>query len=509
MTRSIKAVLLALLAVSVALPTAYTTFIHSERAIVIGAHEATVQPDFSGHAQINFGPLLPKVRLPAEAPLGIGVDVRLGEADVTDLNQLVARDAVIASQPQGEIAAVRSQVVSMAVDALLRGVGGALLVLLIAILGWKAVGQKRRRALWKVARHPDARQKIGALSVTALTLGALVLVATPERPRAGDSAWVPIGTVFPSLPADPVLDHVEIAEGASTRGSKAIVEGALSTYRDSVAFYGKLAETAQSVTVRTPLEDETTALVVTDRHDNIGMDPVARAIAEQAQSTMLIDLGDDTSSGQSWETFSLNSLAREFEGFDIVSVAGNHDTGPTIRKQMEDKGFTVLGGEPVTVDGIRFLGSSDPRSSGLTAGYDGDESDNIAAIRTQDEALTQAACDDGEVSVIAVHSPSSAKQAAASGCADLVLSGHLHRQVGPTVLTGLNGRSTTTLSTGSTGGAVYAFALGSKLRRSAQVTIVTFADGVPVGLQPVTFEPGGIITVADYTPITASARNSE
>jgi predicted phosphodiesterase len=468
-----------------------------------------VHPDFSNYARIDFGAVLPQVRLPADAPLGIGVDIRLGDSEVDDLNKLVARDAVIASQPQGEIAAVRSQLISMAIDAVLRGLGVALLALLIAILGWKAVGRRRRRALWAAARHPDRGQKIGAASVAVLTVVGLVLIATPERPRSDDAAWVPIGRVFPLLPADPVLDRVEIAEGASTSGSKAIVEGALSTYRDSVAFYGKLAEQAKSVIVRTPLEGETTALVVTDRHDNIGMDPVARAIADQARATMLIDLGDDTSSGQSWETFSLNSLAREFDGFDIVSVAGNHDTGPTITKQMKDKEFTVLDGKPVTVGGVRFLGSSDPRSSGLTAGYNGNESDNIAAIKSQDTELTTAACDDGGINVIAVHSPSSAKQAAASGCADLVLSGHLHRQVGPTLVTGLNGRSTTTLSTGSTGGAVYAFALGSKLRRSAQVTIVTFDDGVPVGLQPVTFEPGGSITVAEYAPIEASQRATE
>ncbi len=38
------------------------------------------------------------------------------------------------------------------------------------------------------------------------------------------------------------------------------------------------------------------------------------------------------------------------------------------------------------------------------------------------------------------------------------------------------------------------------------MTIVTFADGKPVGLQPVSFEPGGIIRVADYSPITTSPR---
>lgn len=506
MRLALKVLLLVLLAVGVALPTAYSTFIHSEREVIIGAHEATVQPTFSGYARIDFGTLIPQIRLPADAPLGLGVDVRLGDSEITQLDQLVARDAAIAAQPQGEIAAVRSTISSMLIDAAMRALGAALLAVLIAILAWRAIGHTRRRAIWAAARHPRRRQVVGAAVVGVITVAALVLVAAPDRPRSDDKAWVPIGSVFPELPSDAVLDKVEIAQGASTSGSRALVEGALATYRTSVSFYGRLAVSAAAADVRTPLEGETTALVVTDRHDNIGMDPVARAIADRAGARMLIDLGDDTSNGASWEAFSINSLAREFRDFEIVAVAGNHDTGPTVRKQMKDEGFTVLDGKPVTVDGVRFIGSSDPRSSGLTAGYSGDETRNNNSLRKQDERLEKAACDAGDVSVIAVHSPSSARQAAASGCADLVLSGHLHRQVGPTAVDGANGRTTTTLTTGSTGGAVYAFALGSKLRREAQVTIVTFADGKPVGLQPVSFEPGGIIQVADYTPVTTSPR---
>ena len=506
MTRALKVLLLVLLAVGVALPTAYSTFIHSERDVVIGAHEATVQPTFSGYARIDFGTLIPQMRVPSETPLGLGVDIRLGDSEITNLEQLVARDAAIAAQPQGEIASVRSTVISMLIDAAMRALGAALLAVLVAVLAWRAIGQPRRRAIWDAAHHPQRHQVLGACGVAVVTIAALVLVAAPDRPRSDDKAWEPIGSVFPELPSDKVLDQVEIAQGASTSGSRAIVEGALATYRTSVAFYGRLAVSAATTVVRTPLEGETTALVVTDRHDNIGMDPVARAIADRAGARMLIDLGDDTSNGASWETFSINSLAREFRDFDIVSVAGNHDTGDTVRKQMKDKGFTVLDGKPVTIDGVRFLGSSDPRSSGLTAGYHGDPSENSISMRQQAEQLEKAACDDKKVNVIAVHSPSSGNRAAASGCADLVLSGHLHRQVGPTTVNGANGRTTTTLTTGSTGGAVYAFALGSKLRREAQVTIVTFADGKPVGLQPVSFEPGGFIQVADYSPITPSPR---
>lgn len=506
MRLTLKVVLLVLLGLGVGLPTTYTTFVHSERSIVIGAHDATVQPNFDGYARIDFGTLIPRIRLPAETPLGIGVDIRLGDSAVTDLSQLVARDAVIASQPQGEIAAVRSAMLSMLVAAMMRGLGVALLAVLIAVLAWRAIGGERRRAIWSVIRRPGRREVVAVVTVAAVTASALVLVAAPDRSSDDRASWVPVDSVFPQLPDDAVLDKVEIVEGGSTTSSKAIVEGALATYRTSVAFYGKLAVSAATTTVRTPLPGETTALVVTDRHDNIGMDPVARAVADRAKARLLIDLGDDTSTGASYEEFSINSLAREFRDFDVVSVAGNHDTGRTVRQQMKDKGFTVLDGRTVTVDGITFLGSSDPRSSGLVAGYFGDSADNDSLIAAQDRELTKVACEAGDVSVIAVHSPSSAKQAAASGCADLVLSGHLHRQVGPERVNGVNGRLTTTLTTGSTGGAVYAFALGSKLRRTAQVTIVTFADGRPVGLQPVNFDPGGTIEVEPYTPVVTSPR---
>ncbi|MFZ0141947.1 MAG: metallophosphoesterase, partial [Aeromicrobium sp.] len=103
----LQALALSVVAVIVGAPVAYSTFVHSERHVVIGAHDATVVPALDGFATLDFGPLLPRVRLPAEAVAGIGVDISLGNAEVESLDQLVARDAVIASQPEGEIAAVR------------------------------------------------------------------------------------------------------------------------------------------------------------------------------------------------------------------------------------------------------------------------------------------------------------------------------------------------------------------------------------------------------------------
>ena len=62
-------------------------------------------------------------------------------------------------------------------------------------------------------------------------------------------------------------------------------------------------------------------------------------------------------------------------------------------------------------------------------------------------------------------------------------------QVGPDRVLGDNGESGWTYTNGTTGGAAYAVALGSKLRRDAQVTLVTYRDGEPVGLQPITISP--------------------
>ena len=71
------------------------------------------------------------------------------------------------------------------------------------------------------------------------------------------------------------------------------------------------------------------------------------------------------------------------------------------------------------------------------------------------------------------------------GCADLVVGGHTHVQAGPTRVVGENGATGYTYTTGTTGGAAYAIALGSKPRRPAGISLVTYRDGRPVG------RPGG------------------
>lgn len=495
------------------LPVAWVTFTDSVRELTIGPHQATVRPAFDSHATLDFGPLLPLVRVPVDAPGPLGVDIRLGEAQVETLEELVQQDAVIASQPQGEIAEVRAAVTDMATVAALRGAGVTLIVTALTVGVWRGVGPRRRRRLVHDLRHPSGPQLVTTLTVVAaLGVGVALVVTSPDEGERPEPDWVAVRSVFPQLPDDPVLDTLQVSDGSITRGSRALVEGALYLYEDSVSFYGELAETAAEAELRQPEEDEFTALVVADRHDNIGMDPVARVIADLAGAELLINVGDDTSQGDDWEQFSVNSLAREFDGLDKVAVSGNHDTATT-EEQLRDAGFTVLEGEPVEVGGVRFLGDNDPRGTTL-AGYTETAEERDRLVVEQDAELLEAACaaDEAEerASVLVVHSWGSARDVAASGCTDLVLSGHLHYQVGPQAIEGDGDAPTTRLTIGSTGGAVFPIALGSKLRREAQVAVVTFdADGVPVGVQVVSFTPSGDVGVGEYVELPLPAAEAE
>lgn len=491
---------------------AVVAFLHDDRAVTLGAHAATVTATFDGHATVQAGPLLPEFRLTSDAPLGIGARIVLHDSPITNFEEILARDAAIAAAPEGEIAKVEGELKDAALDAVIRGLAAAVATGVGIAVVWRAVGPERRselRASW-----PPPRRTAVTAGALAVVLVASVWVALPNRQPDRAVVWVPMTTEFPELNAMAadvgVLSGVEVSKGAAVTGGKAVLDGAISTYRESVEFYGDLAaKVADAEGIREPEGDEVTALVVSDRHDNITMDQVAAAVAERADVSFVINLGDDTANGASWEDFSIHSLAAAFEDYPVYAVAGNHDQGPYIREEMEQAGFTVLDGEIEEIEGITLLGASDPRSSGLTAGYTGNEDDNIAAIGTQSRELAETACSaDERLSLLMVHSSASGRDTIDRGCADLVLSGHLHRQVGPTESEGEEG-ITTALTMASTGGAVYAFALGSKLRRDAQVTLVTFDEGRPVGLQIVTFKPGAIIDVGDYTELTLSDPDDE
>jgi hypothetical protein len=451
---------------------------------------------------MSLGPVLPSFRYPTGHL--VGADIVLGKTHLTSYDALVQRYAFIAGQPQGQIAKVQQELTDMAIAA---GLTGAVAGLVVPGL-WLLLGPRRRSELGRSPRSMAAVVGATALIVAVATVTATRPWDDAAEDRYAATAWQPIGQALPGVPIPAQAQPLQVDASLLTSGTERLVESALDSYRKSSQFYSAAARQAKHLAGRLhqPDADERVAVLVADRHDNIGMDPVARAIADAGGATFLLDAGDDTSTGSSWEAFSLESLDDAFRGYDDrFFVAGNHDHGTFVTEQARRLGFTALEGEPVDgPGGIRFLGVNDPRSSGLGNWKDehglsyGEVADRLADAACASEA------DGQRINVVLVHSASLGAPALQRGCVDAVLGGHLHVIVGPDAVTGSDGDVGWSYTTGTTGGAAYAIAIGTKPRRDATVSLVTFRDRRAVGIQWVTLSPLGDFTVGPYTPLPAN-----
>lgn len=486
----------------VAVPAALTVFLNSSRNAVIASHDAVVRPTLDGYATLDLGPFLPNLRYPTESWLGAQLD--LGKTTLTSYEALIQRYAFIGAHPDGQIANLRNLIADMIQDSLVSGA-------LIGLAGpglWLLLGHSRREQLF---HHLTAKRIIIALVAIAV---AVVAVLQPWSRFRSDFtepvAWQPIEDALPTIPLPPAAKPIEVQAGLMTTGTRRLAESAFDTYTTSQRFYTDLAEAANNLgaELRQPADDETVALLVSDRHDNVGMDQVARAIADAAGATVLLDAGDDTSTGGSWEAFSLESLGAAFSDYGgRFAVAGNHDHGDFVSDYLGELGFTVFPREPADAEpvegpgGSTLLGVADARSSGLgswrtATGLSFHEHEQVVA----DVACTLAE-DDRRVNTLLVHDANTGREALQRGCVDLVLGGHLHVRQGPTRVEGENGEVGYTYTNGTTGGAAYALAMGSKLRRNAMVTLVTYRDGEPVGIQPVVIRTDGEFRVEEYVEL--------
>lgn len=485
----------------VAVPVALTAFGSGSRTTVLAGHDAVVRPSLDGYATVDLGPYLPSLRYPTGGR--IGADIDLGRTTAGSYTALIRRYGFLASQPEGQVRKVRAALGDLAVDSAvagaLVGVTGPVLVLVVG-----------RRRWAELRRSVTARRGLAAVSVLVAVVAVLASPWEGDAEPVQGSDWQPLAAALPQVPVPAQARPLQIESGLVTIGTRRLVTSAVDTYRRSVAFYSSLVEAAPTIRpeLHRPATGEVVGLLVSDRHDNVGMDKVARAIADQAGATFLLDAGDDTSTGSPWEAFSLESLDDAFdEDFGPrFAVAGNHDNGDFVTEQAARLGFTTLSGEVVDGPGAtRLVGVSDPRSSGLGTWRD----ERGISFSEQEQRLADLACREDaagdRVDLLLVHDANSGDQALARGCVDLVLGGHLHAQVGPTRVLGANGKAGYSYTNGTTGGAAYAVAIGSKLRRDAQVTLVTLRGGGVRGLQPVTVDTIGSFRVGPYSLLDATS----
>jgi len=465
-------------------------FLSSSATTSVASHDAVVRPTVDGWVTVHTGPFLPDVRQRSDGR--IGVEITLGKTEAASTDALVQRYAFIASQPDAQIDRVTDTMTDLAYDALLRG--GAIAVIPLGV--WALIGTARRRELGHLAWW----HKRGMAAATAVVVGIGVLVWQPwqdsDPTLADEDSWQPLGRYVSEVTLPEEAAGLEVTGNPTTNATKRLVLSAIDTFDQSKDFYDAVRTRAYELVLRTPADDETVAIIVSDRHDNIGMDPVVRAIAESGGADVILDAGDDTSTGSEWETFSLDSLDDAFDGFERYAVSGNHDHGRFVASYLNDRGWITASVEPVPgPGGGTLLSFDDPRSSGLGNWRD----EPGSSVEELSLLIADVACESEErVNTLLVHDKDMGTVALERGCVDLVVSGHQHVQLGPTRVLGENGERGYAYTNGTTGGAAYAISVGSKLRRPAQVTLVTYREGRPVGLQPVTVQTSGELEAGDY-----------
>ncbi|GHJ58779.1 hypothetical protein NOK12_12970 [Nocardioides sp. OK12] len=527
-------------------------FLSSDREVSLASHESVVRPTLNGQVELRTGPVLPDLRIASGLPLG--VQVQLGKTEAASTDDLVQRYALIASSPEGPQAKLRSAMEDMALDALLRG----LVIGAVPVLVWLLLGRSRRRQL--LLALPTPYGVLAALLAVAMVLGLWQPWTPPDDAVAAAEAereWVPLADfVGEGVPLPEEVDGVEIRGDVTTTSTRRLIESAVNTYDKSQTFYTEAAEAAGELDLRLPEDDEVVVTMVSDRHDNIQMDVVARAVGDNVGAVGVLNGGDDTSTGSSWEAFSLDSVSAAFDDLPRWGVAGNHDNGTFVVEYLEELGWTMLDGEVVEgPGGGTLLGVADPRSSGLGSWRD----EGGLSFEEVGERLADAACAaDEPIDTVLVHDANLASEALRRGCVDLVVGGHLHVQEGPDPVvadeatdgdgseaaepvSGEQGdaepaadeqsdeqtgeqsdedaegasdaegeetpeetgpRTGYRFTMGTTGGAAYAIALGSKIRREAQVSLITYRDGSPVGIQTVNLQTNGVWVVDDYIELS-------
>lgn len=233
----------------------------------------------------------------------------------------------------------------------------------------------------------------------------------------------------------------------------------------------QIADFYQSSALTEPLSEQDVRLLhVSDLHSNpLGFE-TARRLAESFQVHAVVDTGDITSFGSPVESRVLE-LLRDMPAPYYV-VPGNHDSAAIRETLATVPGVQVLDGQVVNINGLELLGVADPTftADNLTPQAEADQAQRIAAFGVADRLQAN-----GDVDVLAVHSPLMAQRA--YGEVPLILAGHTHRKA----VTLRN--DTYGLVVGSTG--------------AGGVGIFTTSDETEYEAQVLYFR-GGILTAVDY-----------
>lgn len=460
----------------------------AEAEAPLGPHRAIWSVRLDGEVAVDLGPLGAAMMDSPAAPLGVHIAVREIPGDAqTDILSGLADDAgayaQLASHPRAAVAG--------AVDALLADALGRAAIL----AGFALVGL----ALLRMSGAPIVLSRRRIVAAALITTGWLVITVAPGARvtlPAGRTPEVLAGTDFAGIEVTGKLGDLLDVVGPR----------AVELYEQNEAFYNQAAgrvrgDFAAAAAVPAPrsgwdlqpppaAREITTAVFVTDLHCNISMGRVVDALAAASGAELILNGGDTVVSGTEAEAFCVDAFAGEFRQ-PVIVADGNHDSAVTAGQERR-AGWRVLSGAVVETAGLRVLGDSDSKATRLGSGTISVRAESAVETGAR---LGEEACAAGGVDVLLVHDPAVARSAMKSGCATLALSGHLHRQLGPTPLSGGAWRYVGS----SAGGGNYGGRTIGPLQTPADLTVIRFHAGVPLQYSTVTVHPDGAVTVEPWT----------
>lgn len=508
-----------LLAVSVAVVACVAFGVTTARAeLALGPHEARYDVTTDGLVVVDVGPV-GTLEIDSPLPLRLGVRATVGEipSDLTAVDSddplgAFAGDAEsylqLFTDPETTVHRVAEELVMSAVQ---RSVAAGLVLAGLGIATYLVLGDRRREEL-SAKLAPRTWEITGGAAVMVL-----VVVLVPGAVAAPGGSTAPPAQVFAGTALEGARITGRLAGVVDTYGTMAI-----DLYDENERFYAdadaeleaawadrledqRIDDIARSVgllsaeDIPDDPDDIVTFTVVTDLHCNTGVSPLIRTTLEQSGSQLLVNAGDTTTNGTSVEDVCVSSFAGAVpDGVEVVVADGNHDS-PITSDQESAQGWQVMDGSVVDVDGMRILGDRDALETRVGTGS------QAATEETPDEQaqrLADAVCEDGDIDLLLVHTPSAGTPALHTGCVPFQISGHLHRRLGPVQV----GQGLRYVNSSTAGAAPDQPTLGP-LHGTAEMTVFRFdtQERRMIDLQLVEITPAGTAAVGERIPVPALA----
>ncbi len=494
-----RALLLTFAAALAAAPLAVAWGIaHAEVDDYLGPHQVRFATGYSGELKLDLGPI-GNAYLPSPVhPIGVTITVGGVGTAAESVGSLFSEQTLAAyvnlyNDPQGAVEGIverlqqRVVVEALKVEALLLVIAAAFALRSRLLSPWAAQWLTVRRVVLAYA------------VVLVLVVGSIL---TPPPPAA--ERRIPVTVPGASMRLGSLtVDSVLLAD-LLDRGIKGIAllsdrqQRAVRAYIDTAAT--DLA--AQSAALPRPAESESMLMGFSDLHCNRATTELLSRLVRATEPTLVLSAGDDTVNGTAGERGCVRREAAIAGDIPFLVATGNHDSNVT-ESQMAGDGMVVLDGGVVEAGGLSVLGDDDPEQNipfSVDRIKDRPETEEQLGQRMVDVARSRGA------DVIVLHQPaaSTVVMDTPDPPARLVLWGHFHAEVGPTVVSHDDGSWTVGMQQGTAGGVrqptFTSFSTPFSpplISADAYFYFRDRATGLITGVQPVHFLPDASVLIED------------